>query len=189
MAIFGKSNIPSKKTTELIIYIANRLKDKPNYGSTLLGKSLCLIDSMSYLKKGAPISDLTYIKQERGPTPDPAKFLSIRDSLVEKNELEKVNTVYFGRNQIRFIAKREPDVKVFEKEEIVLINDVIESISDHNATEISDYTHTFISWIFAQHKEELPFYAFLLTHTEPDSKDYQWAKKSIRDYVKNQKAS
>lgn len=137
---------------------------------------------MNYLKKGKPITELEYIKQERGPTPDPVKYLSIRDKLEIKGELQKIETDYFGRTQIRYIAKRQPVIDVFEKEELVLINDVIESIGDNNAADISDYIHTFIAWIFAQHKEQLPFYTFLLTNREPDLKDYKWAENSIRRY-------
>jgi hypothetical protein len=171
------------KTSELIIYIASRLKDKPNYGATLLGKSMCLIDSMSYLKNGKPISRLEYIKQEFGPTPDPKEFLSLRDTLILNNDLEKVEANYFGRTQIKYVAKREPNVSVFDKDEIVLINDVIESISDTNATEISDYTHQFISWIFASKKEKLPFYTFLLTNAEPETKHLNWANGLINSYL------
>src|SRR6266487_4488799 len=108
MAISGTSKIPSQKSAELIIYISSKLKDKPNYGSTLLGKSLCLIDSMNYLKTGKPISDFDYIKQDHGPTPDPSHYLSIRDWLVINDELEKVESDYFGRTQIKYFPKREP---------------------------------------------------------------------------------
>ena len=65
----------SPKTVELIIYISLRLKERSNYGSTLLAKSLYLIDSMSYLKKGTPLTEFKYIKQQLGPTPEPAQFL------------------------------------------------------------------------------------------------------------------
>jgi hypothetical protein len=179
----------SVKTIELIVYISSKLKDKQNYGSTLLGKTLCLIDSMNYLKTGKPITDFSYIKQDYGPTPKPGMFLPVRDALVSKGDLEKVTTDYFGRTQNKFIAKREPDITVFEKEEIFLIDDVIESISNHSATEISDYTHQFISWIFANHKEDLPFYTFLLTNGEPELKDYEWADAAMKKYISNQKAS
>lgn len=175
------------RTEELIIYIASKLQDKPNYGATLLGKCLCLIDSMSYLNKGKAISNLEYIKQERGPTPDPSVYLSVRDKLEITGELEKIEKDYFGRKQIRYIAKREAFIEVFSDEEIALISDVIESIEDINATDISDYTHTFIAWIFAHHKEHLPFYTFLLTSKEPDDKSIRWAEKSIRRYTKNNK--
>jgi len=172
----------SKKTIELIIYISSKFKDRPNYGSTLLGKSLYLIDSMSYLRTGNPITDFTYIKQERGPTPLPSIFLPIRDTLVANKELEKIDADYFGRKQQKFISKREPQIDVFDKDEIFLIDDVLESIGDHNAAEISDYTHQFLAWIIANDKEELPFYSFLLTENEPEVKDLEWANKSIKAY-------
>jgi len=183
MGLIAKSLKPSSpKTTELIIYISSKLKDKPNFGSTLLGKALCLIDSVSYLKTGNPITDLSYIKQEFGPTPNPTKFLPIRDSLVTSGELEKIDVQYCGFVQNKFIAKREPKIDIFSNDEIYLIDDVLISICDHNATEISNYTHTFLAWIFANHKEELPFYSFLLTSIDPDIKDYKWAQKSIKEY-------
>jgi hypothetical protein len=178
---------PSKRTTELIIYISSKLKDKPNYGSILLAKSLYLIDSMSYFKKGKAITDFRYMKQELGPTPDPAQFLPTREDLVAKGDLQKTNADYFGRTQFKYIASREPDIEVFEKDEIFLINDVIESIGDQNGAEISDYTHQFIAWIFANHKEELPFYTFLLTSKEPEAKDYEWAAKALKIYEASKK--
>jgi hypothetical protein len=140
---------------------------------------------MNYLKMGQPISNLDYIKQDHGPTPEPSKFLFIRDRLESNGALEKIETHYFGRTQIKYVAKREPEIDVFEKEELVIINDVLESIGDTNATELSDYTHTFIAWIFANHKENLPFYTFLLTNKDPELKDYKWADKVIKAHQKS----
>jgi hypothetical protein len=173
---------PSQKAVELIVYICYRLKEKSNYGSTLLGKILYFIDSMSYLKLGKPITTFKYIKQEFGPTPMPAMFLPIRNGLVDSGDLEKIASEYFGRTQVKFIAKRVANIEVFEKNELVIINEVIDQISDHNATQISDYTHQFLAWILANNKEELPNYTFLLTNKDPDNSDVDWAKKSIKEY-------
>lgn len=187
MPVIADTYIPSVKTGELIIYIASRLQDKPTYGATLLGKALCLIDSMNYLRTGSPISDFEYIKQEFGPTPDPKRYLSIRDKLEISGELQRIESDFFGRKQIRYEAKRQPQIGVFEKEELVLINDVIESLGSVSASQISDYTHSFIAWIFAEQKEKLPFYTFLLSSKEPDSEDYTWAESMIdRHESKNQ---
>jgi hypothetical protein len=185
----GNSYTPPEKTVELVIYVSYRLKDKHTYGSTLLNKSLCLIDCMSYLRTGKPITDLKYIRQKFGPIPEPRKFLSIRDNLINGGELEKITTTYFGKTQHKYIAKREPKVDIFEKEEIFLIDEVIDSLCDQTATEISDYTHEFISWKFADQDEELPLYTFLLGRTEPELKDYDWALASAQKYLDNQKAS
>ena len=57
------------KTEQLILYIANKLKDKPSYGSILLNKALYYIDNYHFLLYGNPISDFKYIKQRMGPIP------------------------------------------------------------------------------------------------------------------------
>ena len=186
MALSKTPQTVSPKTVELIIYISYKLKDRPNYGSILLGKALCLIDSMSYFKTGFPITDLTYIKQEKGPTPHPAKFLSIRDELVSKGELEKIDTPFYGRAQKKYVAKREPKTDIFTPDEIFLIDEVLESISNMNATDISELTHQFVSWKVASDKEELPFYTFLLTQAEPSSADFEWATNVMKKYLSNQ---
>ena len=173
----------SKKTIELIIYSASKLKDKPTYGATLLEKSLYLCDCMSYLKNGKPITDFKYIKQEFGPTPEPAKYLYIRDKLLDSGELEILKEPYYNTIQKKLIPTREPNISVFEKEEIVLINEVINWFGDQNATEVSDFTHELMAWKLAEKNEELPFYTFLLTSGEPDDKDREASMKAIKKYI------
>lgn len=173
------------KTKELILYISSRLKDKPNYGATLLNKALYFIDSMNYLKRGKAITDFKYIKQEFGPTPAPSQFLSIRDEMMINNDLEVISTPYFGRTQTKYVAKREPAINVFDKEELVTIADVLESICDKGAVEISEISHNFLAWELARDKEEIPLYTFLLTSKEPDTEDYKWAEDSIDKYKKS----
>jgi hypothetical protein len=53
----------SAKSTELIIYIAEQLKDSPNYGATLLNKTLYYVDLMQYLTNGSTITDFQYVNQ------------------------------------------------------------------------------------------------------------------------------
>lgn len=178
--------VPNRnKTKELILYISSRLKDRPNYGATLLNKSLYFIDSMSYLKKGKPITDFGYIKQQFGPTPKPSQFLSIRDEMVANEDLEVSSTTYFGRGQTKYVAKREPLINVFDKDELVTITDVLENICDANAIDISEYSHRFLAWEFANDKELLPLFTFLLTSKEPETGDYAWANIAIENYRKN----
>ncbi len=173
----------SKKTIEFIIYVANKLKDKPTYGKVLLEKSLYFCDCMSYLKLGKPISDFKYIKQEFGPTPEPGKYLSIRDGLVKSGDLEIQKEPYYNTLQNRYIPKRQANVKVFEKKEIVLIDDVINWFGDQNAKEISSITHDSLAWKTADKNEELPFFTFLLTSRQPTQKDIDASVKTIEKYL------
>jgi hypothetical protein len=184
MAIVGKISYSfSEKTAELIIYISSKLKDKPTYGAVLLEKCLYLCDCMSFLKRGQPITDLKYIKQDFGPTPEPGKYLSLRDKLVRKGELEILKEPYYNTIQKKIIPKREPIITVFEKEEIVIINEVINWFGDRNATDVSNFTHDLMAWKFSDKNEELPFFTFLLTSKVPDEKDREESMKIVSKYL------
>src|SRR5690242_1312364 len=55
---------------ELILYIAERLKDDPNFGKTKLVKVLFYSDFDAYRETGQPITGTPYLHMERGPYPD-----------------------------------------------------------------------------------------------------------------------
>ena len=181
MAITAKHTI-SPKTVELIVYITTKWKDKPKCGATHLNKALCFSDVLSYLKTGNQITDLTYIKQDFGPTPNPRQFLSIRNFLIEHGDVELIDLNYFGQIQKRLVPKRHPDLDLFTKDEIVLVDEVLEEISEKNAVELSEYSHRFLAYDAADEKEEMPLFSFLLTSVDPEPEDYEWAEKSIKAY-------
>lgn len=172
----SKTHIKSK---ELMLLIAYRLGNKSNYGATVLNKALYFIDNINYLKTGRPISELKYIKQEHGPTPDPSIFLSLREEMISANDVDIVTVEFFGRNQKKMLAKREPNMSLFDSEEIEIIDQLLSEISDKNATEISDIAHTYPAWIAASDKEPLPFYTFLLSSKTPTEGDIEWAKSQM----------
>jgi len=173
----------SRKTKELVLYIANRLSSKNNYGLTLLNKSLYFIDSICYLKRGKGISNFTYVKQAFGPTPEPRQFLSLRDTMVASGDIEVTESEFFGRLQKRFVAKREPNVDVFTVEEIVIIDDVLSNIEDFNGAQISEMSHQFPAWKAAADREELPYFTFLLSSKTPSDSDIEWAKAAIAECI------
>ncbi len=173
-----------KKTKELILYVAEKLSAKANFGSTLLNKALYFIDNIAYLKTGAPISELTYVKQQHGPTPEPSVFLAIREELENSGELEIMEAEYFGRVQKRFIAKRPSQVEVFTAPQIAIMDGVLSDIGDWSGSTASEFSHQFPAWQAAQNMEELPFFTFLLTSTPPSEEDVAWAKSEIQKCLK-----
>lgn len=169
----------SQKTKELVIYIAEKLKDNPNYGAVLLNKALYYIDNVCYLKEYKTVSDFKYIRQQNGPTPKPNQFLALKQGLIDSGEMEEVKVDFFGKIQKRCVAKREADVSFFDENELVLIEQVLNNLADHNATSISNVTHGLMAWDFAGDKEELPFYTFMLSSAPPKESDIVWAKSQI----------
>ena len=166
----------SSKTTELIIYIADQFKDNPNYGATLLNKALYYTDLMQYLTNGATISDLQYVHQDQGPTPEPGRFLKLLQLLKDNGDIEISEVLFFNYKQKKVLAKRPPNIAVFEKEEIFLINDVVKKVGELSARQVSDQTHELLAWKLSAKMELLPNYTFLLTSKEPEIPDYEWAQ-------------
>ena len=175
----------SKKTIELVIYVCDKLQNNKNYGAILLNKALCAVDFTHYLKYGNPISDFSYIKQNLGFTPNPAQFLSLRDALIANSDLEKKEVLYFELIQHKYIAKRKPDLNVFSKDEIYLIDNVLDKIKDFSGTDISNYTHSFPAWECAQDMEEIPLYALLIRQVEPSPKAIERANEIVKKYEAN----
>jgi hypothetical protein len=178
----------SAKTTELIIYISEQLKDTPNFGATLLNKSLYYIDLMHYLSKESTLTDFQYVNQDKGTTPEPRRFMKLLDLLVENGDIEIVQVPFFNYKQKKILPKRPANIKVFEAEEIVLINDVLKKMGELSAKEASDLTHELIAWKFSNRMEPLPNFTFLLTAKDPEFEDYEWAQQSWEKYnqAKNQ---
>lgn len=179
----------SAKTTELIIYVADKLKDNPNYGAILLNKSLYYTDLMQYLTNGRTITDLQYVHQDNGPTPEPRRFLILLQLLQDNGDIEVVQAPFFNYKQKKVLAKRSPDIAVFEQAEIALINDVIKKLSDLSAREASDQTHELLAWKLSEKMEILPNFTFLLSTKEPDIGDYEWALRSWEKYNQDKKQS
>lgn len=179
MIIAKKRNYSDAKTKELVLYIANALKDQPAYGATLLNKALYYIDNVSYLKFKKPVSNLKYVKQHYGATPSPSEFLSLWNELIHNKDLEEVKTEFFGKVQKKHLALRSPNIEYFNNEEIMLIDKVIANISNHNATSISNASHKVLAWEIADDMEELPLYSYLLTSKIPTDNDISWAKREI----------
>lgn len=169
------------KTEQLLLYVAYKLQDCPSFGSVLLNKALYYIDNISYLKNGGPISSFTYVKQERGPTPNPKAFIPLRERLIQEGKAQMVEVEKFGKIQKRLIPAKDAAVDRFTPEEIKLIDEIILDCRTYNATQISELSHNEISWQLAQNLEELPFNTFLLTKATLEEDDIVWAKDRIRE--------
>ncbi|KAA6440270.1 DUF4065 domain-containing protein [Dyadobacter flavalbus] len=183
MIAANKTNSVTEKTRELLIYIANQLQDKPNYGATLLNKAFYFIDSVSYLKRREPISSFLYEKQKNGPTPKPSQLLSLRDELCENGDITIVEKERFGFIQKKLIAKRPSNNELFSKDEIILIDEVLKNICDISATDISDFSHQFMAWKYARDREELPLFTYLLTYKTASENDRNWANSKLNQRV------
>lgn len=159
-----------KKFKETLLYILGKVGAKPNVGETVLYKLLYFIDFNYYEKYEEQLIGATYIKNHHGPTP--IEFQAIVNEMIETKEIEVVKSKYFQHLQKKYLPHRKPDLSVFNANEIKMIDDVLQKLSDMNASTISEYSHQDIPWMVTQDRQKIDY----------ESVFYRTPAYSVREY-------
>ena len=150
-------NVPQKnlkKFKEVLLYILNKIGSKPNIGETVLYKILYFIDFDYYEKFEEQLIGATYQKNHYGPTPK--EFIKIVAQM-EGKDLRKLKDEYFKYPRTKYLPLREPDLSILNANEIQLIDNVLNKLSDMNASQISEYSHNDIPWLTTEDGEIIEY--------------------------------
>ena len=159
-----------KKFKEVLLYILGKVGAKPNVGETVLYKLLYFIDFNYYEKYEEQLIGATYIKNHHGPTP--IEFQSIVNEMIENKEIEVVKSKYFQHLQKKYLPHQEPDLSVFNANEIKVIDDVLQKLSGMNASTISEYSHQDVPWMVTSERQKIDY----------ESVFYRTPAYSVREY-------
>lgn len=141
-----------QKLRNLVLYILEKVGGRPNLGETVLYKLLYFCDFDQYEKTGKSMTGLTYRKLQFGPVPQQSQFNSVIEDMLEHEEMSRFPQPYHGKQQIRYVALTEPDVRLFTPEELRTIDSVLGRLGHMNAVEIEEYVHADIPWAATGHK-------------------------------------
>jgi len=158
-----------QKFKEILIYILERVGSKPNVGETVLYKLLYFIDFNFYEKYEEQLIGATYIKNHHGPTPK--EFIKVVKEM-EGKELVKVKENYFQYPQTKYLPLRKSDLTQFKAHEKEMIDDVLNNLSNMNASEISEYSHNDVPWQTTEDGEVIEY----------ESVFYRTLPYSVRNY-------
>jgi len=150
-------SVPQRNITkfkEVLLYILNKVGAKPNIGETVLYKLLFYIDFDYYERYEEQLIGATYIKNHHGPTPK--EFAAIVKKM-ENKDIIRVKDKYFDYPQTKYLPLREPDLTKLNGQEIELIDEVLNKLSDMNANQISAYAHNDVPWITTETGKVIPY--------------------------------
>jgi len=150
-------NVPQKnlrKFKEVLLHILNKVGAKPNMGETVIYKILYFIDFDYYERYEEQLVGATYIKNRYGPTP--IEFKQIVETMLNK-DIFKVKSEYFDYPQTKYLPLRRPELSVLRADEIAVIDDVLNKLSDMNAVQISDYSHNDVPWLTTADGEAIEY--------------------------------
>ena len=173
---FGSNKAENeKKLRELILYVVEKCCDDSRFGATKLNKILFWSDFFAYANTGEPITGVEYMRLPNGPVPK--RLVPVRNKMIEAGELDVAQRSLFnGRRQTKFLARRKADVSLFTPEQIDLVNEVIDYLRDQTASEVSDGSHT-RAWHMASDGELIPYQSVFISDRGLIRSDIESAKK------------
>ena len=161
------------KLRELVLYIAGKSVEDPNYGATKLNKLLFFSDFLAYGLLGKAITGASYQRLPRGPAP--RELTNLVKEMETSNEAFLYERPYFGYRQKRLLPNRPSHLEVFVASEIALVDQVIEILSGKNAAEVSELSHLQLGWKLAEDREDIPYESIFLSNEDPTQEDLRRA--------------
>lgn len=156
------------RLAEMMLFVASRSEDDKKFGATKLNKILFFADFVSMRRRGFPIVGSAFQRLPQGPAPK--RLLPVRDQLIAtKRAVMRSVKLASGFTQQRLTALDEPVLNHFSAEDIAIVTEIMNLLSDHSAEEVSELSHTIPAWELAEDKEEIPFFAAFISSIRPTS--------------------
>lgn len=140
-------SVPSLKVEKfknVLLYILEQC-GKPNIGETVLSKLLYFCDFNYYELYEEHLTGARYKKLPFGPVP--YKLDSIINQMIDQGQLKRIKTAYHDFPQTRYMPLEKSDLTKLSAAEKTVIDNVIQQMSDWNATKISEYAHKDLPWL------------------------------------------
>jgi hypothetical protein len=161
MAATRAIRFSARKFQELVLHIATRSQDDPRFGATKLNKILYFADFAAYRRLGRPITGARYQRLEEGPAP--RQLLPARERMLDSQVIQLEQRDYFWGVQQRVVPLRDPELSVFSKQEIEIVDEVIEDLWPFNAQEVSRMSHNEPGWRLVRPGDDIPYKAAWLS--------------------------
>lgn len=135
----------------IISYIASKVK---NLTLTSLNKYLWFIDALSFNQRGVSITGITYQHQQYGPTIIEQKYreIALLDAKYTKNDYEDEDGT-----KTYITSNKNFDLTKLSKNEIEIIDTIIQLLKDKNVKEISNMSHEEDGWKKTKRFENISF--------------------------------
>jgi len=144
-----------RKFTEMVLYVADRLRGDRAGGATKLNKVLFFAEFTHLRRHHAVITGCEFQKLPHGPAP--RQLLPVRRSLVRSGAAEVVEEDFLGRPQHRLVPLRPADTSIFSANEHRSIDDVLEQLAGMTGTQVSDLSHEEPGWQLTRDGETIPY--------------------------------
>ena len=133
-----------EKFKNVLHYIIHKCGNKSNVGKTVLYKLMYFSDFNYFELYEKSLTNESYRKLPRGPAP--IHFdIAISELTNETKIVVNTKKLPLDRMMYNYTSLKEPEMN-FSENELLVINEVIDELSDMNANQISEYSHGDMPW-------------------------------------------
>ena len=159
-----------EKFKAMIHYIISKCESNRNLGRVVLYKLLYFSDFDYYEKYEMPISGETYIRKPKGPVP--SHFFTAINELINEGKINENSQIVIDYSKYDYSSLKSPNIHLFSKNEIDVIDDTINKLAHLYSDEISKYSHGDIPWRLANDGEALNYEAVFYREPEYSVREY-----------------
>ena len=164
------------KLQEAVLFFSERAKDDLAYGMTRLYKQLFAADFWAFQLFGSPITGTTYVRDTHGPRPDSRHGMSTLKQMQSEGALEIVKVPGSWANMPASTGKLKAELETFTTDERRILEIVARAFEFQPAWAVSEWTHDFPGWKYAEHGETIPYAtAYMWRDEEVSQEDVDWA--------------
>lgn len=152
------------KFKAVVHYIISKCGLKDNVGKTVMHKLLYFSDFNYYEIYEESITGEKYIKKPQGPFP--VHFIDATNELKDEGKIQIRREARNNHFRYRCSSQSCPDLSLLGDDELELIDDVIDRLSNLYSDEFSEYSHGDLPWRLAKNDKELNYEAVF--YREPE---------------------
>lgn len=145
----------TEKYENAILYFLKYCNNQ-HLGSTKLNKLLYYLDFISYRDRKESVTGDNYVHKRYGPIP--ANVDSVLGDLTKSGSVNiKSIEIGEGKDFFKHELLKQPDIAVFEKYEIELLDKICKEFSLWSTDKIVDQTHLESPWLYSKPFEEVNY--------------------------------
>lgn len=148
--------INEEKYKNAILYLAKHIGRGSVYGKKKLYKLFYYLDFDFFEKYDKPFTGDIYHKLQMGPAPSYLDAFITELSKAKALKLSRQRTGLGYEDTYVYIALKEPDLSVFNKEELEMLKRVVRVYGNKNGTELEKLTHNEAPYLAVKEGEEIP---------------------------------
>jgi len=151
-----------RRLKEAILYVVNKGEPMIFFDRVKLNKMIWRADFRSFYGRHQPVTGRIYQKLEWGPAL--IEMVPVMQGLLREGILIEEPRFHAGNRELRPIARAEPVLKFFSREDIEYLDESLHHYWDMTGTESSDESHG-IAWKSRQIGDLIPYEASYFSDT------------------------